>query len=117
MTADCKTRPIALPEFVCLIAFMISIVALSTDFMLPAMSEMAQDLGVGHENDIQLVITTLFLGLMAGQLFAGPLSDRFGRRPVIYFGYALFTLVTVGSTLSLLTIVFPQCWLGAIFRT
>lgn len=77
------------------------------------MNEMATDLNVEHENDIQLVITMLFLGLMAGQLFAGPLSDHFGRRPVVHIGYALFT---IGSVLCIFAQSYSTMIAGRILQ-
>jgi len=87
-----------LGEFVALMAFTMSLVALSIDAMLPAFPDMAQDLQVTAANDIQLVVSLLFIGLAIGQLFYGPLSDSIGRKPAIYIGFALFIL---GSLLSM----------------
>ncbi|NND49157.1 MAG: multidrug effflux MFS transporter [Rhizobiales bacterium] len=69
---------------------MISIVALSTDMMLPALGTIGADLRVANPNDTQLVISALFLGFATGQIIAGPVSDSIGRKPVIYAGYVLF---------------------------
>ena len=71
-------------------ALSMSMVALAIDAMLPALSQIAGDLNVAEENDRQLVITVLFIGLAIGQIFYGPLSDSFGRRGPIFFGFALF---------------------------
>ena len=79
-------------EFVARTALMISLVALSIDAMLPALQQIGADLGVQRHNDAQLVLTALFLGLAAGQMIYGPISDSIGRKPPIYFGYALFVL-------------------------
>ncbi len=98
MHSDPKTPP--LPEYIALVALMISIVALATDLMLPALDIIGHDLSVANVNDAQMVVSSFFLGLAAGQLVVGPLSDSFGRKPVIYSGYALFVL---GCILSMTT--------------
>jgi DHA1 family bicyclomycin/chloramphenicol resistance-like MFS transporter len=92
------TTPLHLPEFVIMLAMMISIVALATDMMLPGLATIGHDLGVDDANDVQLIVSSLFLGFAVGQALAGPLSDSFGRKPIIYLGYAVFIL---GCILSL----------------
>lgn len=92
-------KPLSYAEFVTLLAFMVSIVAMATDLMLPALQEMGHDLGVSDPNDAQLVVTSLFVGFAVGQFLAGPLSDRYGRRPIIVGGYVVFV---VGCVLSLI---------------
>jgi DHA1 family bicyclomycin/chloramphenicol resistance-like MFS transporter len=77
-------------ELVVLLAAMTSLVALSIDVMLPALPAIAGDLGIERENDRQLIITVLFLGLAAAQIFYGPISDAVGRKPAIYAGLILF---------------------------
>lgn len=56
--------------------------------------------------EVQLVLTLYFLGIAAGQLFYGPVSDRFGRRPVLLAGLLLFlagtALCGLAPTLPLL---------------
>ena len=64
------SKPLPLIEFVILASLMISVVALSTDMMLPALDVIGYDLGVAHINDAQLVISSLFLGFAAGQLIS-----------------------------------------------
>jgi DHA1 family bicyclomycin/chloramphenicol resistance-like MFS transporter len=102
-------RTIGFGEFVALMAMMISLVAFSIDAMLPALPEIGRELGVRRENDNQLVISLLFLGLAAGQMIHGPLSDSIGRKPAIYFGLGLFIL---GCLLSLLATSFPVMLVG-----
>ena len=77
-------------EFVILMSLMMSLTALSIDAMLPALPQIGSDLSVQNPNSRQLVISIIFLGLALGQLFFGPLSDKTGRKPAIYAGYALF---------------------------
>jgi len=103
----------SLREFVALMAFAMSLVALSIDAMLPAFPEMARDLQVTAANDIQLVVSTLFIGLAIGQLFYGPLSDSIGRKPAIYIGFALFIL---GSLLSMTASDFSTMLAGRLLQ-
>ena len=100
-------------EFVALMAVMISLVALSIDAMLPAFPDIARDLDVVIVNEIQLIISVLFIGLALGQLFYGPLSDWAGRKPIIYLGFALFIL---GCFLSLLSSSFTVMLLGRFLQ-
>jgi len=87
-----------LREFIALMAFSMSLVALSIDAMLPAFPDMALDLRITNPNDVQLVISLLFTGLAIGQLFYGPVSDSVGRKPALYVGFFLFIL---GSLISM----------------
>ena len=103
-----STRPaqrISQPEFVALVAMLVAAVALSIDAMLPAMPQIARDLTPDAPNMAQLIITSFVFGLGIGTFFAGPLSDSFGRKPVILCGSALFVfsciLVWVAPTLEL----------------
>lgn len=113
MDINTKTREPGLGEFVALMAFAMSMVALSIDAMLPAFPEMVRDLQVTNFNDIQLVISTLFIGLAFGQLFYGPLSDSIGRKPSMYVGFIVFI---VGSLLSLMATDYPTMLAGRLLQ-
>ncbi|WP_308873008.1 hypothetical protein [Thiothrix subterranea] len=65
-------------EFAALIAMLTSLTALAIDAMLPALVTIGRELGVQHDNDAQLILTTLFLGLALGQVFFGPYPMRPG---------------------------------------
>lgn len=80
--------------FVALVAAMMAINALSIDIMLPALPEMGEALGIPTENGRQWIITAYLLGFGAAQLIYGPLSDRFGRKPVLLAGLGAFTVFT-----------------------
>ncbi len=126
-----KREPAALPfgEFVAMMALMQSLVALSIDAMLPALTEIGQDLGAKEVNDSQLIVTILFLGLALGQGIYGPLSDTIGRKPAIYLGFSLFlagclcslfstdlTVMLSGRFLQGLGLAAPRCVIVAIVR-
>ena len=100
-------------EFVPLIALLMSLVALATDAMLPALPEIGRDLGAPRPNDVQFVITSLFLGLGLGQILFGPLSDRIGRKPAIHAGLVLFM---AGCLLSILAPTFEMMIAGRILQ-
>lgn len=91
--------PLSRAEFIALMAMMTAIVAFSIDAMLPSLPDIARDLTPDTPNRAQLIITTFVLGLGIGTLFAGPISDAVGRKPVVLGGAALFC---VGSILSYL---------------
>jgi hypothetical protein len=74
-------------EFVVLMAALMSIVALSIDAVLPALPNIGEYLNFTDPNDNQKIITMIFLGLGIGQLIFGPLSDSFGRKPIVYMGF------------------------------
>ena len=108
-----QTRAPGDGEFVLLIALLISLVALATDAMLPALPIIGSDLGVTEENDRQLVITVFFLGLAIGQIFYGPLSDSTGRKPAIYAGLGVFL---AGSLLSVIAHDFDLMLIGRFLQ-
>ena len=100
-------------EFVPLAALLMSLVALAIDTMLPALPAIGADLGVERRNDVQFVITALFVGLGVGQLVFGPLSDRIGRRPAIHAGLALFM---TGCLMSILAPTFEVMIAGRVLQ-
>lgn len=96
-----------------LCALMISLVALSIDSMLPALLAIGEELGAGGENRSQFVLSAFFLGLGLGQMFYGPLSDRFGRKPAIQAGLVLFAL---GCLLSIFATSFSMMLAGRVLQ-
>jgi len=95
-----ETLPLPLTELVALLVAMIAVVALAIDMMLPALDDIAADLGVAEGNDQQFVITTYLAGFGAAQLIYGPLSDRFGRKRVILIALGGFLAMTLVCAVS-----------------
>lgn len=72
---------------------------MAVDMYLPAFPVIAKDLGAS-EDHVQFSLMTFFAGLMLGQLFYGPLSDRFGRKPLIYLGLVAFAIASLGCVFA-----------------
>lgn len=90
------TQPkVSQAEFVALVAMLFATIAISIDAMLPALPDIAASLSPGAPNAAQLVVTSFVLGMGVGTLFTGPLSDAFGRKPVILVGSGLYALAAL----------------------
>ncbi|NDW43428.1 multidrug effflux MFS transporter [Ruegeria sp. PrR005] len=81
-------------EFIALIAMMFATIAFSIDSMLPALPEIGLELSPNEPNRAQLILTSFVLGMGIGTFFTGPLSDAFGRKPVIYGGAVVYILAS-----------------------
>ena len=84
---------------VLLLTLLLGIQPITTDLYLPALPTLQQDLRASMAAT-QLTLSALILCFGLGQLVAGPLADRFGRRPVLLGGLALYTLASLGSALA-----------------
>ncbi|MFY0597188.1 MAG: multidrug effflux MFS transporter [Cognatishimia sp.] len=88
-----STKPrLSQPEFIALIAMLFSTIALSIDAMLPALTQMGQQLSPENPENATLVVGIFVIGMGIGTFFAGPLSDAYGRKPVILIGFAIYTI-------------------------
>lgn len=95
LSVQIRPAPKDLParaELIALMAMLAATIAFSIDAMLPALPEIAQALTPDAPNRAQLVVTVFVFGMGLGTLFTGPLSDSFGRKPVMLAGAALYIL-------------------------
>lgn len=93
-----KLRPDTLGMTI-ILAMLTALGPLSTDFYLPSLPDIASVLGT-TTSGAQATLSSFLFGFAAGQIFWGPLSDRLGRKPVLYLGLALFLLATAACALS-----------------
>lgn len=96
-------------ELTGLLVFSIALTALGIDLMLPALATIRADLGLPADSTaVAGLVTAYFIGLAVGQPVYGPLADRFGRRTVLYLGFAIYGIgalaATASSTLPLLLV-------------
>jgi MFS transporter, DHA1 family, multidrug resistance protein len=88
-------------EFTALLALSMSLAALGIDAVLPAFPEIRADFGLAPDStQVAGIITTYLLGLALGQVFYGPVADRFGRKPALYVGYAVYVVGAAASTFA-----------------
>ncbi|MGR3812775.1 MAG: multidrug effflux MFS transporter [Cognatishimia activa] len=87
-------------EFIALTAMLFATIAFSIDAMLPALTVMGEELSPADPERATLVVGIFVLGMGIGTFFAGPLSDAFGRKPVILGGYALYIVGSVMAATS-----------------
>ncbi|MAP96210.1 MAG: Bcr/CflA family drug resistance efflux transporter [Ponticaulis sp.] len=94
------SHSISTPEFVAMTACLMALNALAIDVMLPALSRIAVALEAQHENDAQNIVLVYMVGFGLSQLFWGPITDRFGRRPVLRLVLVGYVVTAIGCTLS-----------------
>ena len=82
---------------------------LSTDMYLPALPTVQNDLGISA-SVAQMTLTMTLIGMAVGQIFLGPISDRYGRKVPLLIGMILFTIATAGCVLA------ENIWLFLLFR-
>jgi DHA1 family bicyclomycin/chloramphenicol resistance-like MFS transporter len=100
-----------------LLSFLTALGPLSMDMYLPSLPDIGRTLGA-PVLDVQLTISSYLFGFAAGQIFYGPVSDRFGRRPVLLAALVVYAVATVGcaaarSIEALIALRFLQALGGA----
>jgi DHA1 family bicyclomycin/chloramphenicol resistance-like MFS transporter len=87
------------PTLTLLLGALVAIAPLAMDIYLPSMPAMARALSASPE-EVQLTLSIYMFGWGVAQLVAGPVSDRFGRRPALIAGLVLFALASIVCALS-----------------
>ena len=95
-----RAHDIGFAEFVALIALLMGLTALAIDIMLVALPDIASSYAVAEPNQRQLIITGYLVGFAAGQPIYGPLSDRFGRKPILALGLLILAAGSLGAAFA-----------------
>ncbi|MDO5606084.1 MAG: multidrug effflux MFS transporter [Paracoccus sp. (in: a-proteobacteria)] len=95
-----QTRRLQLPEFVAMLALLFATVAFSIDAMLPALTEIGQELSPANSNRAQLVLMAFVAGMGVGTALSGPISDAIGRKPTIISGSVIYILASAGAIVA-----------------
>jgi DHA1 family bicyclomycin/chloramphenicol resistance-like MFS transporter len=96
MPSSAVAHPEASVWVVVLLALLLGLQPVTTDLYLPALPMLTRELGAAMPA-AQLTLSALLLAFGASQLVWGPLSDRFGRRPVLLAGLGLYVAASLGS--------------------
>ena len=83
------------PLFTLFIAALMGNLSLSLDIILPVMPQIADSYGLSDPTRVRILLTAFILSFGLGQLAAGVLSDRYGRRPVLGAALGLYALASV----------------------
>jgi DHA1 family bicyclomycin/chloramphenicol resistance-like MFS transporter len=89
-------------EFILLIIILGAIIALgplTIDIYLPAFSAITKSFNA-NDATVQLSLSTYFIGLAIGQIFYGPLIDRYGKKPPLFFGLILYFVATIACVFA-----------------
>lgn len=92
-----SSTSLGLPGWLIVIAVMAGIGPVSIDLYLPAFPMIEATFA---ERGVERTMASYLVGLAIGQLLYGPISDRFGRKPPLYFGFIVYTLGAIGCALS-----------------
>jgi len=87
-------------EFVAFVAALMAVNALGVDLMLPALADIGRDLSIATANHRQWIITAYMLGFGSGQLAYGPLTDRYGRKPILIITLIGFVAASIFAASS-----------------
>lgn len=112
--ADGVSAPVmGVGEFIAFIAAALVIGSVAVDLMLPALHVIGDEFSLAHSNLSQAVIAILLVGIGPAQLLFGPLSDRYGRRPMFLMGLLIFV---VGSVIAALAPAFEILLAGRVLQ-
>lgn len=94
------TTRAGMAELIALLAMLFATIAFSVDAMLPALPEIGAELSPLHLERAPLILSAFILGMGIGTFVTGPLSDAYGRRPIIFAGAGVYILAAATAWVS-----------------
>jgi len=95
------TTEISQRELLTMISAIMALMALAIDLLLPAFDDIEAAFGLDPQaRQASQTITVFFLGLAVAQVIWGPLADRFGRKPILYAGIAIYAVGAIGCAFA-----------------
>lgn len=91
--------PTARPGLTLILGALVAFGPMSIDMYLPSLPALERYFATDTAS-VQLTLAAFFVGLALGQIFYGPLADRYGRKPPLYFGLVLYILASAGCALA-----------------
>ena len=85
--------------FLPVLAMLAAFGPLSIDMYLPSLPAIGREFDASA-GDVQFTLSAFFVGFGIGQLLYGPLSDRYGRRPMLLFGVSVYLAASVGAAFA-----------------
>ena len=95
---EAQPRP-STAQVVAVLSLLLGLQPVTTDLYLPSLPSLARELGAPMAG-AQLTLSALILAFGLGQLVAGPMSDRFGRRPLLLGGLSLYVVASLSSMMA-----------------
>jgi DHA1 family bicyclomycin/chloramphenicol resistance-like MFS transporter len=83
-------------QVVVVLSLLLGLQPVTTDLYLPSLPGLARELGAPMAG-AQLTLSALILAFGLGQLVVGPMSDRFGRRPLLLGGLSVYVMASMAS--------------------
>lgn len=99
MNTSTKNLEKGISGWLVLLGILSAVAPLSIDMYLPSFPDVTAALNA-PDGSMELTLACFFIGLTIGQLFYGPLSDRFGRKPPLYVGFAIYTVASLGCAFA-----------------
>ncbi|MEO8164879.1 MAG: MFS transporter, partial [Betaproteobacteria bacterium] len=82
-----------------ILSALVAFAPMSIDMYLPALPALERYFATDTAS-VQHTLASFFIGLALGQLFYGPVTDKFGRKPPLYVGLSLYVMASAGCALA-----------------